>query len=413
MHTASQPLARNIALYPWFKFLQNLNFWQAVWFLYFQAQVGAAEAILLYVVYDIATTALEVPSGYFSDRLGRRMTLILSALFGLGGALCLYLGGGFMAFAAGQALLGAGMAFSSGTDSALLYESLEREGRAEETDAQELRAWRYNFTALALSAVTGGAMAWYAPALPFAATALAFAGLVWLSLRFTDVSTKDTPEGEELLRAGALRKAFREPVLLWLFVLSVVMYGYSHIPFVFGQPFIEQALGRLGLAAQAPLVSGAVSSLMMVLSVIASLYAMRLRLWAGLPGILLFAFFMQIFLAAVLASTESALAIAFLLLRMVPSSLSRPFILARIQPLLRDEMRATYLSLQSFCGRLFFAATLWLAAGQASDVGKMSHAEMSVILWAYVGFGALVLLGLAAFARRAKVEDRPHENADI
>jgi hypothetical protein len=311
-----------------------------------------------------------------------------------------------MAFAAGQALLGAGMAFSSGTDSALLYESLEREGRGGETDAEELRAWRFNFVALALSAVTGGAMATHAPALPFAASALAFAGLVWLSLGFTDVSGEDALEGEELLNAGALRAAFRQPVLLWLFVLSVIMYGYSHIPFVFGQPFIEQALSRLGFAAQAPLVSGAVSSLMMVLSVIASLYAMRLRLWAGLPGILLFAFFMQIALAAVLAATDSALAIAFLLLRMVPGSLSRPFILARIQPLLRDEMRATYLSLQSFCGRLFFAVTLWLAAGQASAVGKMSHAEMSVILWTYVGFGALVLLGLAVFARRAGVEDR-------
>ena len=26
--------ARNIALYPWFKFFQNLLFWQAIWFLF-------------------------------------------------------------------------------------------------------------------------------------------------------------------------------------------------------------------------------------------------------------------------------------------------------------------------------------------------------------------------------------------
>ena len=50
--------AQNIALYPWFKFLQNLLFWQAVWFLFFQSELSAAEAILLYVIFDISTTIL-------------------------------------------------------------------------------------------------------------------------------------------------------------------------------------------------------------------------------------------------------------------------------------------------------------------------------------------------------------------
>jgi len=66
---------RNIRLYPWFKFVQQLIFWQATWFLYFETHLSAAEAILLYVVSDISTTALEVPSGYMSDRVGRKFTL--------------------------------------------------------------------------------------------------------------------------------------------------------------------------------------------------------------------------------------------------------------------------------------------------------------------------------------------------
>ena len=69
---------RNIMLYPWFRFAQGLLFWHGVWFLYFQNTLSAADAILLYVVYDIATTALEVPSGYMSDRWGRLITLIAS-----------------------------------------------------------------------------------------------------------------------------------------------------------------------------------------------------------------------------------------------------------------------------------------------------------------------------------------------
>ena len=141
--------AGNIALYPWFRVLKSLVFWQAVWFLYFQNTLSAAEAILLYAVYDVATTALEVPSGYMSDRLGRRLTLIASALAGLAGSMLLAFGDSFFVFALGQVLLGASAAFLSGTDSALLYESLVAAGRQDEIEEQELKAWRFSFSALA------------------------------------------------------------------------------------------------------------------------------------------------------------------------------------------------------------------------------------------------------------------------
>ena len=49
------------------------------------------------------------------------------------------------------------------------------------------------------------------------------------------------------------------PVLVWLFFITVLMYTYSHIPFVFGQPFILEALNETGFQADAPLVSGVVS----------------------------------------------------------------------------------------------------------------------------------------------------------
>ena len=57
-------LERNIGLYRWSRFLRSLIFWQAIWFLYFQEVLSASEAILLYAVFDVAVTLLEVPSGY-------------------------------------------------------------------------------------------------------------------------------------------------------------------------------------------------------------------------------------------------------------------------------------------------------------------------------------------------------------
>lgn len=407
--TGAAAMARNVTLYPWFRFCKNLLFWQATWFLYFQNSLSAAEAVLLYAVYDVATTALEVPSGYMSDRLGRRVTLIFSALAGLAGLVLLATGGGFPVFVAGQACLGASMAFASGTDSALLFESLAAEGQGDDVEMHEVRAWRFSFVALALSAISGGAAALWSPALPFYLSAVAFAGAVVITLYFVEPphAARELPQGAELVRFGALRGAFRQPVLRWLFLLGLVMYGYSHIPFVFGQPFILEALKDTGFEPDAPLVSGVVTAIMMVISVLVSLSAPQLRRRIGLRAMLLFAFGLQIVLAGVLALTNDVLAIAFLFLRMVPDSLSTPFITARIQPLLDDAARATFLSLKSFAGRLAFAATLWLAARSTTDAGQMSYSEIQTILGWYAAGGLAVLLLLLIASRKIAREELP------
>lgn len=395
--------ASNVARYPWFKFFHGLVFWQAIWFLYFQSELSAAEAILLYVIYDVGTTVLEVPSGYMSDRLGRRFTLIASGIAGCAGALLLAFGGSFEVFALAQVLLGASAAFASGTDSALLFESLVVAGREAEIEEQELKAWRFSFSALAVSSILGGVMAVYMDTLPFFAGALAFAGLLIITLGFTEPPRASDP-GTDTMRLGSLRAAFTTPVLIWLFVLSVLMYVFSHIPFVFGQPFILEALKDTGLDSDAPIVSGVVSAVMMVISVITSLFALKLRHRFGLPAIVLFAFAMQIGLSGVLALTNDWIAIAFLFLRMVPDSLSRPFILGRIQPLLNSESRATYMSLQSFCGRLIFAGALFLASLSTSDTGQMPYAEIQQVLGWFVVVGIVCFVALAVAVVRVRVD---------
>ncbi len=397
-------MARNIALYPWFKFFQNLLFWQAVWFLFFQDRLSASEAILLYAIYDLATTVLEVPSGYLSDRLGRRLTLLVSATAAVFAAALLLFGASFEAFVMAQILWGASAAFVSGTDSAILYESLAGAGRSDEVEAQELRAWRFTFTGLAISAATGGEMSVIDFDLAFAATAIAM--LAWLGCA---ISMREPPrdvggEDREALRFTHLKQTFAHPVLIWIFVLSTLMYGFSHIPFVFGQPFILEALSAVGWSAEAPLVSGLVSAMMMIVSVGASWLVPALRKRIGLAAILLLAMAVQVGLVGVLAVTNSVLAILFLFLRMVPSSIHGPLLVARIQPILNDDSRATFLSIKSLVGRLMFAGSLWVAAQATTDVGLMSFPEIQQVLGWYFVIGLCAFVGLAITVARVAIE---------
>ena len=394
-------MIRNIRLYPWFKFIQLLSFWQATWFLYFEKHLSASEAILLYVVYDISTTVLEVPSGYMSDRLGRRLTLTAAAFSGLAAGILLIFGENFAHFVMGNVLLGAAAAFSSGTDSSLIYESLRAEGRDKEIEATELKAWRFGFSALALSALTGGVMALYDDVYPYIATALSAAGLLALTLFFRE--PPHAPRADERENLRILIQNLKHPTLLWLLCLSLVMYVFSHVPYVLGQPFIREALTLAGYGQETPLVSGGVTFTMMVLSVAVSLVALPIRNRLGLPSTLLLAFSMQIALIAALATSNNLFVIALLFLRMIPDSLSLPFIRARIQPLLEDGTRATYLSVQSLAGRILFAVTLSWAASRTSGEAALPYADMQIILAVYAVCGVALLLALALTAKRARV----------
>ena len=403
--------ARNITLYSWFKFFQNLLFWQAIWFLFLQSELSAAEAILLYAVYDIATTVLEVPSGYMSDRWGRRRTLIVSAGAGLISGLLFTFGSGFWAFAAAQFAMGAHIAFASGTDGALLYESLADEGREDEIERQEVRAFRFSFSALAFSALLGGALALWGLRLPFAANALAFLSLVVIALAFIEPDHTHSSKGplSEGERLGTLKDALLHPTLMWLFALSVLFYGFSHLPFIFGQPFILEVLGGAEATTNAALLSGGVTALMMLLSVASSWAAPGLRERLGLYRLLLLAFGLLVLLAGGLALFGTGAAILLLLLRKVPDSFAQPFIAATIQPMLQDEVRATYVSIRSLTARLLFAFSLALASVQASEVGLMRLDEVQTILGAYALLGLVALALLAALGHRLKL-DRPQNH---
>ena len=403
-------MRRNLKLYPWFMACRSLLFWQAVWFLYFQNVLSGAEAIMLAAIYDIGTLVLEVPSGYMSDRIGRRITLIVSVTATLIGCLLLALGGDFYLFALAQVLLGAGSAFASGTDNALLYDSLMAEGKEDQVAAHEARAWRFTFTGLAISAFIGGFIALYAMHLAFLATAAASVLALGLTLMF-----REPPHAGEaftpLIQAKVIWQRLANRGLAWLFALSVAMYVFSHIPFVFGQPFINQVLEGIGYAAETPAVSGTIVSIMMLLSVAAGWFALPLSQRIGMKGNLFIAFAMQVGLILVLAITVHPAALALLLLRMVPDALARPLILAYVQPRLKSSYRATYLSLQSLTGRLILAGTLFVISLSVPDNAILSHADLQTVLPWYVAAGLAVLAGLFLTVRYVK--DTPRPNAFV
>ncbi len=87
-------------------------------------QIGVLEAIAL-----ITILLFEIPSGVFSDLFGHRITVFIATLLWSIGNFIVGLGNGFYIFLAGYSVLGIADAFRSGSQSALLFESLRKQKR--------------------------------------------------------------------------------------------------------------------------------------------------------------------------------------------------------------------------------------------------------------------------------------------
>jgi MFS family permease len=137
-----------------------------------------AETLLLQSIFSIAIVVLEIPSGYFSDYFGRKKTLVIGSILGTIGYLCYAYSFEFWHFVVAETLLGLGASFISGTDSALLYDSLKELNKTGlykkyEGFMQSISSFSEGFAAIA-----GGFIALISLSTPF----LVQAGLLFVSV---------------------------------------------------------------------------------------------------------------------------------------------------------------------------------------------------------------------------------------
>ena len=104
-------------------------------FLYFyfrEHDISLGQYGAMLSAYYLAMVVAEIPTGLAADRYGKRAAMVSGSLLLALGFSILYGFDTFGAYCAGQAVLGVGHAFLSGSPSALLFETLEAEGKAHE-----------------------------------------------------------------------------------------------------------------------------------------------------------------------------------------------------------------------------------------------------------------------------------------
>ncbi|TNE84999.1 MAG: MFS transporter [Deltaproteobacteria bacterium] len=375
---------RTLRLYPYYRALRGLVFWMAVFFLYYQERLTVGEALWLEAVYYTAFVLLEVPSGYLSDAVGRRPTLIAGSLLYALGAVAFALGDGFAPWALGQLLFAAGFAFDSGTDQSLLYDTLAAEGREDEFGELEARASAWNLVAVAVASLAGGMLGAVDLRLPYVASAVSAVVAMGIAMAFTEPPrAKANPPSMQLANVG---RALRHPMLRWVTGVAFAGTVLNHVPYEFHQPWLAELVGE---PTQAALWAGATSFVIVALSAMAAARANRLAKRSGAEWTLLGALGLQTLVIGAMSASVSWWILPLTLLRGVPGAVLRPVMGAVQHPLLSSDIRATTLSVQSLGGRLSFGLTLLVAGQLAHDSMQRAMIAYAILAIAIVTFLAL------------------------
>ncbi len=200
---------------------------------YFQSKgLSIGEILSLQSIYSITCALMEVPSGYFSDKLGRRKTMILGCLFYLIAYLFFTLGFGFWQIGIGEIFWGIGVSFLSGTDSALLFESLRVNKRLGEYKKVEGKAVSIGNISEASAGIVGGLLASFAIDLPMYAQCLVTLTVFIYSFRLTDTheaSLRKTSFSHDFKKL-IYHKIKRNPTLFWTLISSAI-FGLTTLSF--------------------------------------------------------------------------------------------------------------------------------------------------------------------------------------
>lgn len=123
--SATPALRSNVWKLSLYRFLSEFWVIAPVLIPYYQSGgLSSTQVFVIQSIYVALAALFEIPSGYFADVIGRRTALTAGAVLLPAGLVVYALSNSFWGFVAAEALLAAAVSMRSGTDTALLYDTL-------------------------------------------------------------------------------------------------------------------------------------------------------------------------------------------------------------------------------------------------------------------------------------------------
>jgi len=356
-------LEKNLKLYTWYYAASSFIGFMPVFFLYFSGYLDLRSVIQLEAIYYISVVILEVPSGYFSDVVGRKKTLFISAAFLFLACIFYLMASSFFTFVLGQICFAGWMAFQSGTNTVFHYESLKAINKDEEYGDREALVSKYGMWAAAIAALIGGALATIDLSYAYWLTLIGATVALITSYQFKEPQLENKEKEQAYSVAKQIKTTvsyLKQKPLGWLFAYLILIYVLAHVPYEFYQPYLKLLENKADLMnIKAPFISGLLYALAMFIGSFAAGRSMQLQKQFGLKNLLVFSMLLMIVVVAMLGWVLHSVMILIILLRSVPRSLLKAPTNNIITPLIAAGQRATFHSMISLVCRLAFFMSLF------------------------------------------------------
>jgi MFS family permease len=347
------------------------------------------DIFLLQSVYSLTLMTLEIPTGYFADKAGRRTSILLGATLGFSGYLVYSFSFGFWQFVVAEVILGVSQSLVSGADSAMLYDTLAAAKQNDRYTQFEGRITSIGNFGEAFAGIIGGFLAVASLRTPFYIQAC-----VAMIAIPSALILKEPPL--QVLRA---KPGFTEIAR----IVYDVLYGNIKLKW---NTFFSAVIGASTLS-MAWFAQPYFVQIKLPVSMFGILWAI-LNLSVGIAAVYVWKIEKKIGAARTVLIFTSAIFCSYLLLPVLPGytgliillifylarGLATPTLRNYINLISTSETRATILSVRNFLIRLIFAITgpLW---GWITD----KYSLQSAILTAGFIYGMLALISMLFFLK--------------
>lgn len=347
------------------------------------------EIMLLQAIYSIAIAVLEIPSGYAADVLGRKNAMIIGTFLGLLGIVIYSFSFGFWGFLPAALCMGIGQSFVSGSDTALMYDSLLEMNRSKDFVKLEGSSISMGNFAEAIAFILGGFLAEITLRTPFYyQIGIACLGVLTAVIlvephvhRLEDGKSKPLKNIKKIVRFS-----LKENHTLRYYILYSSIIGATTLTMAwFVQPYYK--LLNIDI-----IYFGVIGAVLNIAVAIPSFYAHKIENAINtktlLIGFLLFLCGIYFLVSQFVSLLSLGLLLVFYVVRGVATPVLRDYMNRHIP----SEMRATVMSIRSFIIRLIFASTSPLL-GYIADIYSLNQALLfSGLLFFFLGGVCLLLL---------------------
>jgi MFS family permease len=345
-------LRLNIKRLRQFSIVFYLIFFTPVFIIYLKDKFSISEAIILQMAYVIASVIFEVPTGIFADKFGKKLSIVVGA--GLMSVIIFLFGvvDNFWAFALLEASGGVAISFLSGSNSALLYETLKQLKQEDKFKKINGQINQYTLISIAVANIIGGFIAKIGVQYTFKATAItAFLGML-IATQLKEPYLKKAKE-KSYIKEAFKELILRDRELRFVLVISLIIYLFNQVLFNIYQPYF--LVSGIDIA-----YFGVIFASFQIVAAFGSKYAYLFEQKIGfIKGlwVLLAIVIVSIFL---LGNIVAIYSFVFIYLQQIVRGIRPVLVSDFINKRVSSEYRATILSLQSLIASIAYVPLMSL-----------------------------------------------------